>query len=379
MISSILATALITAAVPVSQATQPVTTAAAATQPLVEVAEEISYPNAGVHFNVPSGCVRRVGIRPTELFRGEKRISRDLRISIRVVCDHVGEMTVEQVGRQSVEDAEKYRRTVAQKHSGYVALGDKRFYEMSGTSSRGRRGELFLWRYVKRQDVCYGVLLGTPVVKGKDRGPELRQMSDAICGSLTFVEFEDPNQRLYDLSGPVPVARRRLNMALPEAWRWTGLARGDAAVMVGCGLKDYQRNVELPLMMVRMEYCPPGITAEQVVEGAYQVAAGELAQGQKIEKLRVTDSELIGGKAVEMILNAATDEPYTEARRSVRNESWMLSVIVRYAGLNNDLAGQMLERVAASCELIKQKPKAQPTTRRAPRLPKPRIEVRRGD
>ncbi len=379
MIGSILASALITAAVPLSQTTQPVTTAAAATQPLVELTEEISYPNAGVHFNVPSGCVRRMGIRPTEIFRGEKRISRDLRISIRVVCDHVGETTVEQVARQSVEDAEKYRRTVRQKHSGYVALSDKRFYEMSGTSWRGRRGELFLWRYAKRQEVCYGVLLGTQVVKGKDRQPQLRQMSDAICRSLTFVEFDDPNQRLYDLSAPVPVARRRLNMALPEAWRWTGLARGDAAVMVGCGLKDYQRNVELPLVMVRMEYCPPGITAEQVVEGAYQVAAGNLLQGQKIEKLRSTDCELVGGEAVEVVLNAGTDQPYTEARRSVRNENSVLSIIVRYAGLNNELAGQMLERIAASCELVKQKSKAQPTTRRAPRLGKPKIEVRRGD
>jgi len=380
MISSILASVVITAVAPLSQSTEAVTTApAAATEPLVELGETISYPNAGVQFNVPSGCVRRVGIRPTEIFRGQKRISKDLRVSIRVVCDHVGEMTVEQVARQSVEDAEKYRMTVEQKHSGYVTIGEKRFYELSGTSLRGRRGEAFLWRYVKRREVCYGVLLGTQVVRGKDRHRQLRQMSDAICGSVTFSDFEDPNQRLYDLSAPMTVGRRRLNMALPEAWRWTGLARGDAAVTVGCGLKDYQRNVELPLVMVRMEYCPPGITAEQVVEGAYQVAAGELPAGQKIEKLRSSNCELVGGRAVEVVVNAATDQPYTEARRSVRNENAVLSIIVRYAGLNNDRASQMLERIAATCQWVRQKPKAQPSTRRAPRLIKPKIEVRRVD
>jgi hypothetical protein len=130
--------------------------------------------------------------------------------------------------------------------------------------------------------------------------------------------------------------------------------------VVAVGLTDFERDAALPALIVRAEYCPPGITAEQIVEGAYRSAVAELTEEQQIERLFSGATTLCGKPAWDLVTNVSIDKRYTEARRTIiHHEDGALSLIVRYADLNNTRALRMLDRMAASLELLEpQQPRA---------------------
>ncbi|HUW81805.1 MAG TPA: hypothetical protein VMZ31_03275 [Phycisphaerae bacterium] len=327
-----------------------------ASQPVFEVTEVISYPNAGLSFAVPADWIRRPAPRPDQLYQGIRPASQGPRLSLLVRCEKVGQKSVRVVAEEDAADGRRLRRVVEPKHSGYVPVGETQFYEVAGTSYLARQGQWFVWRYLKRDELCYSVIVSA-AFSGPDEQVAASQsagaLADAVCASMKLSKPEDPSKRLYEVSPTEDLARFRLKMDIPEAWRWTRLSHRDPTSIVAVGLMDYERDLAQPALVVRAEYCPPGITAEQIVEGAYRSAVAELTEGQQIDRLFSGATTLCGKPAWDLVTNVSIDKPYTEARRTiVHDEHGALSLIVRYADLNNTRALRMLDRIATSLELL---------------------------
>jgi hypothetical protein len=346
MCGLVLAAGLVTAGAIGAETTQPAS--APATQAAIELTERISYPNAGVSFLVPKDWIRRPGQDPTELYRGERPRAGGYRITCLITCENVGESTVEQVVAKMSEQVKAHRRRIEPSRSGYVEVDGMRFYELAGTTYLGRQGEGFVWRHLKRGEICYGVIVGTPTVAGEDRADALRDFADAVCKGLRFSDLEDPNGKMYELGEPLSFGRWGFQMAVPPAWRWTTVPREDRNLLVACGLMDYRRNGALPALLVKLEYRPAGITAEEIGEGAYRAAVAGLKEGQTIEKVRSGGAKLGGEEAYELVMNVAAEPPYTEARRTAVHEDRAVTIVVRYAGLNNPRAAEMLGEIAGT-------------------------------
>jgi hypothetical protein len=326
-----------------------------ASQPVFEVAEVISYPNAGLTFAVPAGWIRRPAPRPTQLYQGSRPAAEGPRVTLLVRCEKVGQKSVRVVAEEDAAEGRRFRRVIEPKRSGYVPVGETQFYEVAGTSRLARQGHWFVWRYLKRDDLCYSVLVSAALSQtdSEAAAQTAGALAEAVCASIKLSELEDPSQRMYEVSLTEDLTRFRLKMGVPEAWQWTKLPHRDPMFIVAVGLMDYERDLAQPALVVRAEYCPPGITAEQIVEGAYRSAVAQLTEGQRIERLFSGATTLGGREAWDLVTNVSTDKPYTEARRTiVHDKDGALSLIIRYADLNNTLALRMLDRIAASLELL---------------------------
>ncbi len=349
MLHTLVSVALLTVGSSLSPPTQP------ASQPAFEVTEVISYPNAGLTFAVPAGWIRRPAPRPNQLYQGNRPASQGPRVTLLVRCEKVGQKSVRVVAEEDAADGRRFRRVIKPEHSGYVPVGETQFYEVAGTSHLARQGHWFVWRYLKRDELCYSVLVSAAFSETYAEAAASQMagaLADAVCASFELSELEDPSHRMYELSRTEDLTRLRLKMGIPEAWRWTRLSHRDPTFIVAVGLMDYERDLAQPALLVRAEYCPPGITAEQIVEGAYRSAVAELAEGQQIERLFSGATMLCGREAWDLVTNVSIDKPYTEARRTIVHDDGALSLIVRYADLNNTLALRMLDRIAASLELL---------------------------
>ena len=327
-----------------------------ASQPVFEVSENVSYANAGLSFAVPPGWIRRPSPQPTQLYQGTRPASLGPRLTLLVRCQKLGEKSVRVVAEEDAADGRRFRRVIEPKKSGYVPVGGTQFYEVVGTSYLGRQGQWFTWRYLERDELCYSVLVSAAFKTPEEQAVASETagaLADAVCASVKLVEREDPSEKMYELSPVEDLARFRLNMGIPEAWRWTRLPRRDRAAIVAVGLMDYERDLAQPSLVVRIEHCPPGITAEQIVEGAYRAAVADLAEGQHIDRLFSGAATLGGKPAWDLVTSVSIDKPYTEARRTlVDDESRAVSLMVRYADANNTRALKMLERIAESVELL---------------------------
>jgi hypothetical protein len=190
------------------------------------------------------------------------------------------------------------------------------------------------------------------MVEGEDRAGALREFADSLCKGLQLSDPEDPNEKLYELGEALDFGRLGFKLAVPPAWRWTALPREDRALVVACGLMDYRRKAPLPALLVKLEYRPAGITAEQIGEGAYRAAVEGLKEGQTIEKVRSGVAPLGGGEAYELVMNVSEEQPYTEARRTAVHGDRAMTILVRYAGLNSPRAAEMLGQIAATYEAV---------------------------
>ena len=350
MLEMLVSITFLTIGTSASPTTQP------ASQPVFEVTEVISYPNAGLNFAVPTGWIRRPAPRPNQLYQGNRPTSQGPRVTLLVRCEKVGQNSVRVVAEQDAADGRRFRRVIEPKQSGYVPVGETQFYEVAGTSHLARKGQWFVWRYVKRDDLCYSVIVSaafSETYTQEAASQTAGALADAVCASMTLSELEDPSKKMYEVSPTEDLARFRLKMGIPEAWRWTRLPDRDKTSIVAVGLMDYERGLAQPALVVRAEHCPPGITAEQIVEGAYRSAVANLTEGQQIERL-FSGATTLGGKPTwDLVTNVSIGKPYTEARRTVvDDELGALSLIVRYADLNNTGALRMLDRIAASLELL---------------------------
>jgi len=366
MLETLVSVAFLTIGSSLSPATQP------ASQPAFEVTEVISYPNAGLTFAVPAGWIRRPAPRSNQLYQATRPTSEGPRVTLLVRCEKVGDKSVRVVAEEDAADGRRFRRVIEPKRSGYVPAGERQFYEVAGTSHLARKGHWFVWRYLKQDELCYAVLVSaaySETYTQEAASQSASSLADAVCTSMKLSELEDPSERMYELSPAEDLTRFRLKMGIPDAWRWTRLPDRDRMSLVAVGLMDYERGLAQPALVVRAEYCPPGITAEQIVEGAYRSAVAKLTEGQQIERLFSGATTLGGKPAWDLLTNVSIGRPYTEARRTlVDDELGALSLIVRYADLSNTHALRMLDRIAASLELMDARP---PTARgiQPPRAP----------
>ena len=350
MLEALVSITLVAVGVSTAPAAEP------SSQPVFELAETISYPNAGLSFGVPTGWIRRPTPRPTQLYQATRPASLGPRLTLVVRCEKVGERSVRVVAQEDAAQGRRFRRAIEPKQSGYVSVGKGQFYEVAGTSYFARQGQWFIWRYLKRDELCYSVIVSAAFKEPQGQAAASQTagaLADAVCASMEFSQCEDANEKMYALSPVEDLARFRLNMDIPEAWRWTRLPHRDPMFIVAVGLMDYRREVMQPALVVRVEYCPPGITAEQIVEGAYRSAVAQLTGEQHIDRLASGATTLDGKPAWDLVTNVSIDAPYTEARRTVvDDQNRAISLIVRYADLNNTHALEMLERMAASVDLL---------------------------
>lgn len=350
MLETLVSIALLTIGVAVPPATEP------ASRPVFEVTEVISYPNAGLRFAVPAGWIRRPAPRPNQLYQATRPTSHGPRVTLLVRCEKIGQKSVRVVAEEDAADGRRFRRVIEPKHSGHVPVGQTQFYEVAGTSHLARNGQWFVWRYLKQDELCYSVIVSaafSETYTQETASQTAGALADAVCASMELSGLEDPSKTMYEVSATEDLARFRFKMGIPEAWRWTRLPDRDRMSIVAVGLMDYERDLAQPALVVRAEHCPPGITAEQIVEGAYRSAVAKLTEGQQIERLFSGATTLDGKPAWDLVANVSIDKPYTEARRTVvDDELGALSLIVRYADLNNTRALRMLDRIAASLELL---------------------------